>query len=62
MPNICEATIYVRGVKSSVDEFINILKADWGEKDNKPWCTASGHFFRIFNAQVFDYRNTEAIT
>lgn len=68
MPNICTANIIVRGRKDCVDEFINILNADYSyynkkedgsiDFSNNKWCTDPKnfthipHFFRIF--EVYD--------
>jgi hypothetical protein len=65
MPNICLAFITVRGRASCVDEFIAILQSDYNyNRDSRngdySWCpdpkniTHVPHFFRVFDAYLFD--------
>lgn len=59
MPNICTAVVYARGRKDSIDEFIKILQSDYEYGCNKmdvPYISHVPHFFRVFEAHVFDRR------
>lgn len=69
MPNYCYANMRVRGYASNVDEFIEILKANYSYRLKKPdgttdyskYVVESGnfshipHFFRIFETYVANY-------
>ena len=77
MPNYCYANIIVRGRKDCVDEFYNILCADYSYyKKNKDgtidyasneWCTDPEnfshipHFFRIFDAEEWESNDLSAV-
>lgn len=52
MPNWCDADIYVKGRKMDVDEFINILNADYDYHNMK--FSHIPHFYRIFENNVYD--------
>lgn len=45
MPNYCEYVMRVKGEPRNVDRFVNLMKADYDEPK---------HFWRIFDAEVFD--------
>lgn len=51
MPNYCDGYIRVRGYKDNVDEFIRILQADYSYMNGKEYCSASSHFYRVFEAE-----------
>lgn len=59
MPNYCYGQLVVRGYKPNVDEFIKILQAHYnyntGEITHKP------HFYRVFEADVYDYYETRGL-
>ena len=50
MPNICSGEMMVRGSSKNVEEFINIIKADYNYTTME--FTAPRHFFRVFEAIV----------
>jgi hypothetical protein len=61
MPNLCTATINVRGYDTSVDEFIERLKANYDY--NKKEFSEHKHFFRIFDVCVYeeDYEKVHGV-
>ena len=61
MPNECSASIAVSGRKYCIDEFINIMNADYNYdhyvEENMSF-SHTPHFFRIFSADVIGYEQT----
>ena len=52
MPNICIATVIVKGNINNVDEFTKIIQADYNY--NTMEFTHKPHFFRVFEAPIID--------
>lgn len=52
MPNYCYADIHVKGYKTSVEEFIARLEANYNY--NTEEFSPHKHFFRIFDVNVYD--------
>ena len=52
MPNICLATVTVKGNINNVDEFTKIIQADYNYDTMK--FTHKPHFFRIFETPIID--------
>lgn len=52
MPNYCDYDMRVVGKKENVDEFINVIKADYNYGKEIP--ATSKHLFRVFEADVLD--------
>ena len=70
MPNICNATINIRGYAGNVDEFIKILEANYNyisSKDNNKWEANKDnfshipHFFRVFDVVLTDENNISGV-
>lgn len=53
MPNYCNYEMKVTGTKESVDEFINIIQADYHISENGT-CDCDRHFWRVFEADVYE--------
>lgn len=52
MPNYCDYDMRVVGKKENVDEFINVIKADYDYGKEIP--ATSKHLFRVFGVDVLD--------
>ncbi|WP_157456889.1 hypothetical protein [Carnobacterium maltaromaticum] len=52
MPNYCEYTMKVTGLKKNIEEFIKIITADYDYTNNK--FSFDRHFWRVFEACVSD--------
>ena len=52
MPNYCTFSMKVNGKKESIEEFIEILNADYDYHNNR--FTAKRHFYRVFEAECLD--------
>lgn len=59
MPNICTASLVVKGRKDCVDEFIRILKSEW-DPETKLF-THYPRFCRIFDTEIFEYFSIDAL-
>lgn len=53
MPNYCSYEMRVRGKEEAVEEFIEILQADYRFDENRQ-CDCERHFWRVFDANVLD--------
>ena len=52
MPNFCYYQMRVRGNEDKVEEFIDIIQADYHIKNGI--CSHDRHFWRVFDANVLD--------